>query len=622
MFHPGRYDEETIERLKTVCEQDTRGTQLREGTDDEWMIVTGLVEGTITCRKFPSFMAQLMRTEERLRILGTIQAQVEGHLWFSLKNEDPVPIAIRTTNGLLETIMTAAEARQTASALSEMLRVVKTASYDAVTNSVHLYFFTRGSAAKYGGWKVPFRKDTHVLHNMHVAPRGAENVWTRQDEPLIGANAVARTYTIKLINVSRFLVGSMLTSKQSSPSQCLACGDVGHFVRQCRKTPRELHGRDCLTVTEQDIRSRQVEPATFTSMAELKATIKAKLAAAIPLPEEGAKSRTVQKNHSKPEDQQWRTKVSRKTSSKQPVSSEEAKTETDEPPTPLQGLSADSNRYRHLQEVEETKPNQHEQAETETSDSAGYIIDLRSSADSNRGDLTEAEAPSPRDLKGPTPSELLLIKQEAQTQLETFEYRHPDRDLFIIPTSVMRDKEDVSKLTEREIETRLQLRSLNTPATGNCQAYAILQAYVAAPTRIRGSTAAHTTAALKRGIRAVALTDFEAKYTHEDRKATLHALNRGYTGMSRPNAAAEFKRYLEDYAASNSDAESVVPPENGAVMIRWAQQVHSCKRISTYSEHRKPMQLGHACTIHRLNVSGNESSTKETKKTRYRCWNA
>ncbi|GMF48218.1 unnamed protein product [Phytophthora fragariaefolia] len=339
---------------------------LREGTEDEWVIIKGLVEGTIVCRKFPPFTAQLMRTEERLRFLGTIQAQVEGHLRFSLGNENPVPIVYQTTNGILDTIIAAAETRKIHSPHhSAMLQAVKTASYDSVTNSVHLFFFTR-TAAKYARLSVPFRRYMHTLHNVHGDSNIRQNIWERQDTELTELMSAARKYTIRLVNVSRFMdisrLHAFLKSNLAVPfemeeldecgprshtsnewevrfkldgcpdklkgirrinwfgtwiivrhphiqarKQCMTCGEQGHYMKQCKLAPKELQGKGCITVREKDITQLAVEPPTFTSLQELKSVIAARLAELKP---EDCRSRS--NSHSTTTEQPWKTQVNKK----------------------------------------------------------------------------------------------------------------------------------------------------------------------------------------------------------------------------------------------------------------------------------------------------------------------
>lgn len=81
MFDPTAFSGEDIIRLRALCSAAgaRNGThQVREGTEDEWSVIAGLVEGTVACRRMPAFINQVLKSEERLRLYSTIQAQVEG----------------------------------------------------------------------------------------------------------------------------------------------------------------------------------------------------------------------------------------------------------------------------------------------------------------------------------------------------------------------------------------------------------------------------------------------------------------------------------------------------------------------------------------------------------------
>ncbi|EGZ16942.1 hypothetical protein PHYSODRAFT_499568, partial [Phytophthora sojae] len=75
LFNQSVYSAEVTTQLRQVCEK-TYGKHskgaFREGTEDEWRIVQGLVEGTVICRRLPQFFNRIMRTEDKLRIIGTV----------------------------------------------------------------------------------------------------------------------------------------------------------------------------------------------------------------------------------------------------------------------------------------------------------------------------------------------------------------------------------------------------------------------------------------------------------------------------------------------------------------------------------------------------------------------
>uniref|UniRef100_A0AAV1TZF4 Uncharacterized protein n=1 Tax=Peronospora matthiolae TaxID=2874970 RepID=A0AAV1TZF4_9STRA len=79
MFEPSAFTGEIITRLRSLCAAPAARAgqhQVREGTDDVFAIIAGLVEGTVACRRMPDFIQQVLKSEERLRLCSTVQAQV------------------------------------------------------------------------------------------------------------------------------------------------------------------------------------------------------------------------------------------------------------------------------------------------------------------------------------------------------------------------------------------------------------------------------------------------------------------------------------------------------------------------------------------------------------------
>ena len=77
MFDPSAFSEEDITRLRALCAATRTRARLhhvREGRDDEWTVIAGLVEGTVACRRLPDFVKEVVKSEERLRLHSTIQA--------------------------------------------------------------------------------------------------------------------------------------------------------------------------------------------------------------------------------------------------------------------------------------------------------------------------------------------------------------------------------------------------------------------------------------------------------------------------------------------------------------------------------------------------------------------
>ena len=88
MFNPAKYQPAEIAKLTQVCEasyEGAYGLKYRDGTAEEWKVIEGLAEGSIACRQLPSFVQSIVDSPERIRLLKTIQAQVEGELVMTLQ---------------------------------------------------------------------------------------------------------------------------------------------------------------------------------------------------------------------------------------------------------------------------------------------------------------------------------------------------------------------------------------------------------------------------------------------------------------------------------------------------------------------------------------------------------
>ena len=81
MFDQSDFSGEAIDHLRELCGASRARTgqhQVRDGMDDEWSVIVGLVEGIVACRRLSDFIKQVLRSEERLLMYSTIQAQVEA----------------------------------------------------------------------------------------------------------------------------------------------------------------------------------------------------------------------------------------------------------------------------------------------------------------------------------------------------------------------------------------------------------------------------------------------------------------------------------------------------------------------------------------------------------------
>eukprot|EP00644_Phytophthora_capsici_P019373 jgi/Phyca11/132490/e_gw1.173.13.1 len=105
----------------------------------------------------------------------------------------------------------------------------------------------------------------------------------------------------------------------------------------------------------------------------------------------------------------------------------------------------------------------------------------------------------------------------------------------------------------------LGLKRVQAPATGNCQAYAVIQALANSTFNGYVGQLERATAALKRGGVARVQIDFASKYQHAFRKNALDQLGRGYEKMGRQASEQAFKRYLEEFGSSPSAVGDFLP---------------------------------------------------------------
>ena len=331
MFNPAKFSTEEITRLRSLCMASSgvaHRHHIRDGTDDEWSIIVGLVEGTIACRRMPSFLNQVLKSEERLRLYSTIQAQVEGELILHLDGRREIKASRQTTKALTETILASAElARIDLQALHQMLGQTKTICYNQVTKSIHFYFFTRTTADRHKSVQVPYQGGVYTLHNAHCLDQGP--IWARQTGGRPGTSGRRPEYTIQLHNLTRFNdIGRMAAYLQANiptefdmddmdthkpdsrtstvwsvtfklagcptfldgvvrilwfgttiiikhPNvgyrlQCLRCGHLGHTLSRCGSTEEQLRGPGGIVVKEEDIRELEDLAKPFGSLDEIR----------------------------------------------------------------------------------------------------------------------------------------------------------------------------------------------------------------------------------------------------------------------------------------------------------------------------------------------------------------
>lgn len=69
MFNPSIYSKSEIEMLRAPCQRPVAapsGCRLREGTSEEWRVISGLAEGSTVNRRLPDFVKSVLDFKERL----------------------------------------------------------------------------------------------------------------------------------------------------------------------------------------------------------------------------------------------------------------------------------------------------------------------------------------------------------------------------------------------------------------------------------------------------------------------------------------------------------------------------------------------------------------------------
>uniref|UniRef100_A0AAV1T5B8 Uncharacterized protein n=1 Tax=Peronospora matthiolae TaxID=2874970 RepID=A0AAV1T5B8_9STRA len=310
MFDPSAFSEEDISRLRALCAATGARARLHhvmEGTDDEWKVIAGLVEGNVACRRLPDFVKEVLKSEERLRLLRTIQAQVEGELVLHLDRARGNRVSRRTTKAITESILESAKlARAMLQALHRMLSQTKTICYDQVTKTIHFYFFTRTTSHSHREVMVPFYGGVNRLHNAHRPEKGS--IWQRQLGHNGSPTGRRAEYAVHLHNLTRFSdvdkiaafvktkiptdfdMDDMDTHTPNSRTStiwrvtfklaicptflngaCLQRGNLDHTLVLCSFTDVQLRGPGAIVVSQEDVRGLDDLAIHFSSLAELKA---------------------------------------------------------------------------------------------------------------------------------------------------------------------------------------------------------------------------------------------------------------------------------------------------------------------------------------------------------------
>ncbi|KAJ8575505.1 hypothetical protein ON010_g3708 [Phytophthora cinnamomi] len=171
-FLRSSYPQNEIGDLRRLCE--TRygfPSRLRQPTDNEWKIVKGILEGTILCmERLPDFLKRVC-TNAALRVIqNTIKAQVEGDLMLLLSPDFKVFPEFQSRRRLTsEFFLGIKNSGNNPAKVATMLQEAKQICYDQGHHTVHLIFWTREMAAKWGKefGTLTFRNRRFPLQNAH-----------------------------------------------------------------------------------------------------------------------------------------------------------------------------------------------------------------------------------------------------------------------------------------------------------------------------------------------------------------------------------------------------------------------------------------------------------------------
>ena len=678
MFDPSKFTHEEAEHLKAICEDRSfigHKVSLREGTNDEWRIITGIAEGHIVCRRMPLFFKAVLDSQERLRLYSTVQAQVEGHLALSLGPDRGIPISRQTTRSITETILESAELSQVSlPELHQFFSLTKTINYDRATKSLHFFFFSRETAERLKHVRIPYRGRVYTLSNAHRPERGS--VWGRQQGPTGHTWHQRAEYTIVLHNLTRFneigRVAAYLKSKiptafefedldtycpmsRTSTSwrvtfqlsgcptflqgivrllwfgtpiilqhpdvgrrlQCLQCGELGHTAARCGYTDIQLKGPGGIEVHESDLSNLADLAKPFSSVAEMRrmaadrltvqksAEVAASAAVTPPvIPSAQAPGPAASLSRDSDRASSVYTPVSRAASGSGP-----APVKADEQPwitQPLRGsqnpwaqaLKApsrskiSSGRYSVLEQVEEPSTTDNDSPMPSNSADKSGTEAVRPRPRPTPDRQTQAEVSGKRQAlsrgKAPTLSGPVLLTMKSQERVTCERILGSLKDG---PTRALSMEHRPQRVPSnmRSLVRLLGLREVVTPATGNCMAMAVAQAYVDASMLGESDAFERLTASVKRGIRFTGLLNLELNYAHDVRVQALRNVGRGWTTMTPKDSANQFRWFLHDYASSPSDRTSTIDGTvwGGVILSGWRRYFFTGTSMSSTWEMRK-----------------------------------
>ena len=116
-------------------------------------------EGTSWVDVFHHFWPVSSITQNYSGSTALSKAQVERELSFRLSGKCTVPTSQRHTQEIKDGILEAAESTHVnLQRLHDLLRKMKTMSYDEVSNSIHLFFFDRATAKEFQLTVIPYKR--------------------------------------------------------------------------------------------------------------------------------------------------------------------------------------------------------------------------------------------------------------------------------------------------------------------------------------------------------------------------------------------------------------------------------------------------------------------------------
>lgn len=213
-------------------------------------------------------------------------------------------------------------------------------------------------------------------------------------------------------------------------------------------------------------------------------------------------------------------------------------------------------------------------------------------------------------VKNPPPNpaspQLLVLKQKERSHLLQLT---ASSQLDWQPC-VKLPKSDVKEFRSAEdMESKLRLTAVTTPATGNCMEMAIVQALCDSDLAAQDMKLAEATGSLKRGIKYSGQMHLAEEFPQNTRVATLIGVQHGWEGMDLIPAKKQFKWYLEEFSKSPSDRHADVHVHNwgGAEKRSLWRQIFYVVIFMLSRRQCMEVEIGNAVCI------GRALSVEETK---------